>query len=206
MSATVDFYFDFSSPYAYLGATQIARVVDEAGGTLVWKPFLLGGVFKAIGAPMVPLNEMGPKKRAYNTVDMMRWADWHGVALSWPTRFPMNTVKPLRIALALDAPQAWISRVFRAYWAEDQDISSPDVLAGLLDEMGMNASLLEKTADPAIKMKLREATEAAVAAGVFGAPTSIVTHEGSGERQLFWGQDRLEFVRRAVQGWSPTAS
>ncbi len=72
----VDFYFDFSSPFAYLGSTQIEAVAQRAGATMSWKPMFLGGIFKAVGTPLVPFNELSAQKRAYITRDMQRWASW----------------------------------------------------------------------------------------------------------------------------------
>jgi len=206
VSATVDYYFDFSSPFAYLGTTQIESVVQRAGGTLVWKPFLLGALFKAIGTPLVPLEAASAQRQAYNMLEMKRWASWHGVAFNCPSNFPMNTVKALRVTLALLAdgqdPAPWIHRTFRAFWAEDQNISKPEVLAALLEEVSLPKIYLEKTADPEVKKMLFAATEAAVNAGVFGAPTSVVISEDGAQRQLFWGQDRLQLVEKAIGGWS----
>src|SRR5262245_7362410 len=94
----VDFYYDFSCPYAYLGHTQIEALCDRGGAELVWKPFLLGGVFKAIGAPDMPA--MPPAKLRLNALDMTRWADHWGVALRMPATHPNRTVLALRAALA----------------------------------------------------------------------------------------------------------
>jgi len=191
----VDFYFDFSSPFAYLGSTQIEAVANRAGSTLNWKPMFLGGVFKAVGTPMVPFNELSQQKRTYITRDMHRWASWWDVPFAFPSRFPMMTVKPLRLGLTLDDPAPFIHRVFKAYWAEDQDISNAEVLASLCQDVGLDPSVLERTGDPAVKQQLLDATEGAVNAGVFGAPTSIVNG------QVFWGQDRLDHVEKALGGW-----
>jgi 2-hydroxychromene-2-carboxylate isomerase len=190
----VDFFYDFSSPFAYLGATQIERVVQSAGATMTWKPMFLGGVFKAVGTPLVPFNEASASKRQYLTRDMNHWASWWGVSFKFPTRFPMMTVKPLRMTYVLDDPVPFIHRVFRAYWAEDRDINNMDVLAEICVELGIDESLLEQLSDPVIKQKLTDATQEAVDCGVFGAPTCIVGDE------LIWGQDRLHFVEKALKG------
>lgn len=196
----VDFYFDFSSPFAYLGSTQIEAVAQRAGATMSWKPMFLGGIFKAVGTPLVPFNELSAQKRAYITRDMQRWASWWEVPFAFPSRFPMMTVKALRLVLTLQDPAPFIHRVFKAYWAEDQDISNGEVLAALCQDVGLDPSVLARTADPSIKQQLLDATESAINAGVFGAPTSIVNG------QVFWGQDRFDHVEKALGGWvAPTS-
>jgi len=193
----VDFYFDFSSPFAYLGSTQIEKVAERAGATMTWKPMFLGGVFKAVGTPMVPFFELSEEKKAYTTKDMHRWASWWEVPFNFPTRFPMMTVKPLRICLALENPGPFIHRVFRAYWAEDLDISDAEVLTQCCKDIGLEPGLIDQAGNPDVKEKLLRATDEAVRNGVFGAPASIVNG------QVFWGQDRLDMVEKALTGWVP---
>jgi 2-hydroxychromene-2-carboxylate isomerase len=193
----LDFYFDFSSPFAYLGSARIEAVVADAGATMTWKPLLLGALFKSIGTPVVPIQAFPASKRRHAMVDLTRWADAFEVPLQWPSRFPMNTVKPLRVALQLDDMAPWVHRVMRAYWAEDRDISSDDVLTGLCAEAGVDPGLVAETRNPLVKELLRDATQSAQDAGVFGVPTCVV------DGQLYWGQDRLDFVRRALDGWNP---
>lgn len=200
MTHHLDFWFDYSSPFAYLGSRRIEALVARAGATMAWRPMLLGAVFKAIGTPMVPLFELSAQKRAYLNDDMHRWARHTGATFQWPSRFPMNTVKPLRITLLLDPgtgdQSRFIHACFAAYWAEDRDISDPDVLTSILTAEGLPTDLVARTAEPEVKRRLIEATQAAVEAGVFGAPTSIVDGQ-----QLFWGQDRFELVEKALGGW-----
>jgi 2-hydroxychromene-2-carboxylate isomerase len=193
----VDFYFDFSSPFAYLGSTQIEAVAQRAGATLSWKPMFLGGVFKSVGTPMVPYFELSAQKRKYISEDMFRWAAHWEVPFSFPSNFPMMTIKALRLALTLDNPAPFVHRVFKAYWAEDRNISDMEVLAQCCQDVGMDPDILERTADPAVKQQLIDATQEAVDKGVFGAPTSIVNGH------LFWGQDRLNLVEKALTGWEP---
>ena len=193
----VDFYFDFSSPFAYLGSTQIEKVAERAGATMRWKPMFLGGVFKQVGTPMVPFFELSEQKRKYISQDMFRWASHWKIPFTFPSNFPMMTVKPLRLVLTLDDPGPFIHRVMAAYWAEDQDIAHAEVLAQCCLDVGLDPSLLERTADPAVKQQLLDATDEAVKNGVFGAPTSIV------DDHVFWGQDRLQMVEKALTGWKP---
>jgi 2-hydroxychromene-2-carboxylate isomerase len=193
MARTLEIYWDFSSPFAYLGTTQAKALAARTGATLIWRPMLLGAVFKAIGQVDVPLLAWSDAKRRYTLADMMRWAHFWGVTLNWPTRFPMNTVKPLRAYLALPEGRrdAFREATYRAYWAEDRDISDDKVIMELI---GKDAdSILARTQAPEIKQELFAATERAVQAGVFGAPTWII--DG---KDLFWGQDRVSLVERAL--------
>ncbi len=193
MAHTLDLYWDFSSPFAYLGSTQAEALAARTGATLRWKPMLLGGVFRTIGQADAPMTTFSPAKQRHVSLDMQRWADHWGVPFRFPSRFPMSTVKAMRAYLALPpaAQAGFRERTFRAYWAEDRDISDDAVLRELIGE-GAD-EILARTGDPAIKDALRVATEEAVAKGVFGAPTWIVD-----ETDLYWGQDRIPLVERAL--------
>jgi 2-hydroxychromene-2-carboxylate isomerase len=196
----VSFFFDFSSPFAYLASTQIEAVARRAGAAVRWKPFLLGGLFKAIGQVDVPLFAMPEPKRAMVGPDTARWAEHHGAPFRFPSRFPMNTVKALRMVLQLPEGQRppLVHALFRAYWAEDRDISDDAELAAVASSAGLDgASLVAGTKSDTIKARLKEATEEAERSGLCGAPSFLVGN------LLFWGQDRLHFVERALQGWHP---
>ena len=193
----VDFYFDFSSPFAYLGATQIEQIVARTDATMTWKPMFLGGVFKAVETPLVPFFKLSEQKRRYVAQDMQRWATWWGVSFNFPSQFPMMTVKPLRICLTLDDPSPFIHRVFSAYWSEGKDISTDDVLMQCCEEIELDTGIVSRASDPEVKAKLQTATTEAIENGVFGAPTSIV------DGHLFWGQDRMDMVEKALGGWVP---
>lgn len=191
------FFFDFSSPFAYLASTQIEALAQRTGAELIYRPFLLGGLFKEIGTPDVPIFSMPAAKRRHALADMARWADHYGVPLRFPSRFPMNTVKPLRMVLELPEGQraALIHPIFRAYWAEDRDISDEATLTSIATAAGLDGSVLvASTKSDAAKARLKEATEEAVRAGLCGAPSFLV------EGELFWGQDRLMLVEKALEG------
>ncbi|HEY3820546.1 MAG TPA: 2-hydroxychromene-2-carboxylate isomerase [Polyangiaceae bacterium] len=191
---TLEIYWDFSSPFAYLGSTQAAKLAERTGATLVWRPMLLGGLFKSIGQSDVPLFTWSEAKKRYYFEDMHRWAAYWSVPFKFPTRFPMGSLKAMRTYLALSEARrtAFREATFRAYWAEDRDIADEAVLRELV---GAEADdVLARTQDPAVKKELVDATQAAVAAGVFGAPTWVV--DG---KELFWGQDRIPLVERALK-------
>ena len=195
MSHGLDIYWDFSSPFAYLGSTQIAALVQRTGARVTWKPMLLGGLFRKVGQVDVPFAAMSPAKQKHTMLDMSRWAAHWGVPFNFPSVFPVNSVKALRAYLALpeERREAFRERTFRAYWAEDRDISRDDVLHELIGAGA--ADILARTQAPEIKRALIEATDAAANAGVFGAPTFVV--DGT---ELFWGQDRLPLVEKALSG------
>jgi 2-hydroxychromene-2-carboxylate isomerase len=191
---TLEIYWDFSSPFSYLGSTQAEALAARTGATLVWRPMLLGGVFKTIGQVEAPLMTFSQAKQRYFYEDLQRWAAYWSVPFKFPTRFPMISLKALRTYLALPEERRgdFRERAFRAYWAEDRDIADDAVLRDLV---GPGADeVMARTQDPAVKKALIDATQHAVDAGVFGAPTWVV--DG---KELFWGQDRIPLVERALR-------
>jgi 2-hydroxychromene-2-carboxylate isomerase len=199
----LQFWYDFSSPWTYLAATQIEVVAERAGAELAWRPFLLGALFKQIGTHDVPLLQMSEAKRRYAARDLHYWASHWGVPFQFATRFPMRTVTALRLALLAGDKIAPVSRdLFRALWVDDRDLNDEAVLSEILDAHGLDPkATLARTQDPEIKQQLIANTTEAVERGVFGAPTFIV-EQAEGDL-LFWGQDRLDFVERALGGWRP---
>lgn len=200
------FFFDFSSPFAYLGATQVEAVAARAGARVRYRPFLLGGLFREIGTPNAPILAVSENKRRHFLADMARWADFYGVPIRFPSRFPMNTVKPLRIVLCLSESEGQADRgrlvlpIFNAFWVDDRDISDDAVLRDVINEAGFDGDdLLRQAKEEHAKTALRQATDEAEAIGICGAPSFLVGD------QLFWGQDRLLFVEKALNGWRPHA-
>jgi 2-hydroxychromene-2-carboxylate isomerase len=193
MSHTLELYWDFSSPFAYLGSTQAEALAARTGATLVWRPMLLGAVFKAIGAPDAPILTWSEVKRTYYFKDLARWAEHWRVPFRFPSRFPMMTVKPLRVWCALPEARrkAFLDATFRAYWAEDRDIADDATLRTLIGD-GAD-EVLAKCSTKEVKDALFASTQRAIDAGVFGAPTWVVD-----EKELFWGQDRIVLVERAL--------
>jgi 2-hydroxychromene-2-carboxylate isomerase len=193
-----DFWYDFSSPFAYLASTQVERIAKARAAEVVWRPFLLGALFKAIGTADVPIATFPPAKQRHMQADMDRFANRYRVPFRFPSRFPMRTVLPLRAVLAAGADAGRLSRaIFHAYWADDRDIGDPGVVAAVCSETGLDPALVARAEDPAIKQALRDSTQAAERAGLCGAPSFVV------DGLLFWGQDRLEFVEQALDGWQP---
>ena len=193
MAHTLEIYWDFSSPFSYLGATQAEAVAARTGATLVWRPMLLGGVFKSIGQVNVPMQTWSAAKQQYTLKDMTDWAEYWSVPFKFPSRFPTNSLKAMRAYLALpeERRKDYRERVYRAYWADDRDIADDAVLSEII---GADATeVLARAQSSEVKQSLIDATQRAVDAGVFGAPTWVI--DG---RDLYWGQDRLALVERAL--------
>lgn len=203
--STLDVYCDVASPFSYLGLTQLPALARITGVVPRLQPILLGALFRDIGQANVPMFAMPPPKLRYTGLEMERWARWWGVPFSTPTKFPQRTVTAQRlIVIALerggDAALALANMLGRAMWAEQRDLEDDDTLRGLVADAGLPREWVERTREPEVKAALAERTARAKAAGVFGVPTWIVD-----ERYLFWGQDRLELVMRALGGWRPAS-
>jgi 2-hydroxychromene-2-carboxylate isomerase len=195
MSKLVEYYFDFGSPAAYLASTQLTALATQTGAAVVWRPMLLGGVFVATGNSS-PANV--PSKGKYIFQDFDRFARRYGVALKRNPYFPINTLTLMRIAVGLQLRDDsrfmdYCGAMYRAIWVEAQNMNDPKVAANALSAAGFDAAaLLALASEQVVKDKLKALTEAAVARGIFGAPTFFV------DEQMFWGQDRLDFVREAL--------
>lgn len=197
MTKSVDFYYDFGSPAAYLAWTQIARICAEQSATLVYKPFLLGAVFKATGnASPVTI----PAKAKFMFADLNRWAKHWGVPLTINPFFPFNGLELMRAAagMQLREPQRFEDfnrAIYTAMWVDAQDFSKPQVVAGVLQRAGFDpAAVMALAASDEAKATLRANTDEALARGAFGAPTFVVGQD------LYWGQDRLFMVEQALAG------
>jgi 2-hydroxychromene-2-carboxylate isomerase len=197
---TFEFWYDFSSPFSYLASTQVEALAARSGAEITWRPFLLGGLFKMIGGPDVPMLTWPDTKRQHALRDMARHADLYGVPFGWPTRFPMSTVTALRMTLGAGERAVPLTHaIFRAYWGEDRDISDPAELTRLAESVGLPASLVARTKEQDLKDALRTVTEEAKARDLFGAPSFVVGD------LVFWGQDRMQFVEKALAGWRPAS-
>jgi 2-hydroxychromene-2-carboxylate isomerase len=195
MNKTVEFFFDVGSPTAYLAYTQLPAIAAACGAQVVWRPMLLGGVFKATGNAS-PVSV--PAKGRWMSQDIQHWAHRYGVAFAFNPNFPINTLTLMRAAVGLQMREPaeclrFLDLVFGAMWREPRNLGDADVLAQTLREGGFDPGhIAALAADPEVKAQLVANTEEAVARGAFGAPTFFV-----GE-QMFFGQDRLEFVREAL--------
>jgi 2-hydroxychromene-2-carboxylate isomerase len=192
----VEFYFDIGSPAAYLAWTQLPQVVQDARGEIEYRPFLLGGVFHATGNRSP--TEV-PAKGQYLLDDLQRFARRYGVPFRHNPHFPLNTLTLMRGAMGLQMREParmvpYVDAIYRAIWVDAKNMNDPATVGAVLQQAGFDAGkLLALAADPAVKDQLKATTQDAVARGVFGAPTFFVNN------QMFWGQDRLEFVKEALQ-------
>ena len=192
---TIEYFFDVGSPTSYLAWTQLPKVAAETGAEIVWRPMLLGGVFKATGNAS-PVSV--PAKGRWMNDDIRRWAAHYGVPFRFNQHFPINTLTLMRGATGLQMRQPadfprYVELVERAMWESPKNLGDPAVLAATLTEAGFDAEAFAAlVADPEVKARLVATTEEAVSRGVFGAPTFFVGD------QMFFGQDRLDFVREAV--------
>jgi 2-hydroxychromene-2-carboxylate isomerase len=191
--ASLDFFYDFSSPFAFLASRSVEGLCERTGAELRYRPFLLGALFRAIGTPDVPLHSFPDAKRRYYELDLARAAAERSVKLAFPSRFPIRTVLPLRLALASGPEIARVTRaLFDAAWVHDRDIESEAVLRELCAALGLSPELVAAAGSEPVKRALRESTDEAVALGLCGAPSFVV------DGQVYWGQDRLDFVERAL--------
>ena len=200
MANPIDFYFDFSSPYGYLAAMRIDELAARHGRQATWRPILLGAVFKITGGQPLPTI---PMKGSYAAHDFARSARLLKVPFRPPSKFPISATAPSRAfywlvdrdpALAKQLAQA----LYRAYFAEDRDISNPEVTGNVAAKLGVDKSELVKALDePAVKERLRNEVAAAIERGVFGSPYVVIDGEP------FWGADRLDQVERWLEtcGW-----
>jgi len=197
MSEAIEFYFDFSSPYGYLASEKIDAIAARFGRKVRWRPILLGVVFKETGA--VPLTLAAPLKSQYYLHDFSRSARYLGVPYAHPTNFPIATQQAARAYYWLHdqhhgMARAFAHAVYRAFFAEGRDISSPDVVLDLAVAQGAERdALAEALASPALKERLKSECEAAIGKGVFGSPYILVDGEP------FFGADRLPQLERWLE-------
>lgn len=195
----IDFYFEFASPYGYLASTQIDALGERYGCEVHWHPIMLGAALKATGSrPLVDIPLKGP----YMRHDLPRFARYLGVPLSLPPRMPANSLHASRAAVWLEDDPPLAGRltqaIFHAHWGEGRDIGSPDLVAEIAAPLGIDpGALVAAVADPAIKQRLKERTEASLERGVFGSPFIFIGDEP------FWGADRLPQVEAWLErgGW-----
>ncbi|EIK94653.1 DSBA oxidoreductase [Pseudomonas sp. M47T1] len=195
MSKTVEFYFDLGSPASYLAWTQLPGICADTGGQLVYRPILLGGVFKATGNASPAAI---PAKGRYMNRDLQRYAARYQVPLRFSSHFPINTLPLMRMitGVQMHQPDRFISLLeclFSALWVDGLNLGDPAVVQEAVEAAGFDTQALQALVlDEGVKDRLKATTEQALQRGVFGAPSLFVDEE------LYFGQDRLEFVREAL--------
>ena len=199
--ATVEFFYDYSSPWTYLAFTKIDGLCRKYNADLEWRPFLVGGVFNTVNPSVYEFREKGvPAKQHYMAKDMSDWARYYGLKIVMPPSvFPVNSVKALRGALvALEHPGKFLPysyRVFEAYWGEDQDISQDEVLRKIVASVGLDEEeYFDKIKRQDYKDRVRANTDAVIERGGFGTPTIYVNGDS-----MFFGNDRLVLVEEELK-------
>ncbi len=197
-SVTIDYYLAPQSPWTYLGHERFTRMAAAAGATVRVLPADLGKVFPVSGG--LPLGQRAPQRQAYRLVELARWRDHLGLPLNVkPTCFPVPGDDAARLIIAVDladgaaAALNLTGRVLAAVWAQQRDINSADTRAQLLAEAGLYSQRADDARAPEVQATYERYTQQAIAAGVFGAPSYVVDGE------IFWGQDRLDFLQRRLQ-------
>ena len=185
----IEFWFEFGSNYSYLSVMRIETAAARHGIKIIWKPFLLGPIFKSFGWDSSPFV-LQKAKGEYVWKDMARQCRKYDLPWTRPTAFPRRALLPMRVAL-IGAEQPWMGeycrKIMRLNFAEDRDIDAPETVGEVLRQLGLPAAAIinEAQTEPN-KLRLREQTETAKARGIFGAPTFFVGGE------MFWGNDRLD--------------
>jgi 2-hydroxychromene-2-carboxylate isomerase len=195
MAKTFEFWFDLGSPASYLAWQRLPKFLARTGASVACKPMLLGGVFKAQGnASPVTI----PAKGKWLMGDLQRYARRDGVPLSLPSGFPINTLALMRGAIGLQMRQpgrfaAYVDAFYDAIFGQARDLRDENAVAEVLTGAGFDPTeIMALASDTEVKQALIRNTEEAVARGVFGAPTFFVGGE------MFWGQDRMDFVAEAL--------
>lgn len=193
MSAPIDFYFDFASPYGYIAAQQIDAIAARHGRTVTWRAIVLDANFQSLERIRIPSNIM---RSDYIRRDAERLAAFYGVEYRTPSNLGAHTEQAARIFhwvhdRSPEQGRDFANRVMKAYFVDDKNIASEEVLEALTTTMGISAEdFAEASANPASRSRLKAEVDMAEARGVFGSPFFIV----EGER--FWGNDRLPQLER----------
>lgn len=198
MNKTIDYYFAPQSPWTYLGHERFAALAQAAQATVRVRPVDFGKVFAVSGG--LPLSRRAPQRQAYRLLELARFRDFLKLPLHLePRYFPVAGDDAARLIIAVDlqdgAPAAmrFAGAVLAAVWVQQRDIASAQTLAELLSECGLPADRLAQSRSQALQQQYDAYTQAAMDAGVFGAPSYCLDGE------IFWGQDRLDFVQRRLE-------
>lgn len=198
MGRTVDYYFAPQSPWAYLGHQRLADIAQRTGASLRVMPIDLGGkVFPISGG--LPLGQRAPQRQAYRLIELQRFSEHLNAPLNLkPRYFPVGGDDAARVIIAADLAQGAAAAmkvagaVLSACWAQERNIADEKVLTELLAEQGLPSAVLAQAHSQTVQERYEAYTQSAIDVGVFGAPSYVIDGE------IFWGQDRLDFVERAL--------
>jgi 2-hydroxychromene-2-carboxylate isomerase len=196
--ATLEFFFDCSSPWTYLAFSRIEGVVARTGAKIEWRPILVGGIFNEVNKSVYEARaNPHPVKGRYYVKDLRDWARYCRIEIGQPPVFPVRAVDAMRAAIVADDEGklpaiAWAT--LRAYWGALKDISQPEVLAEICTEVGLDANMVSRRIkEDDVKARLRQNTEDVIARGGFGSPTMFVN-----KTDMYFGNDRLPLVEAAI--------
>ena len=198
MNHTVDYYFAPQSPWTYLGHSRLGEILRQRGAQVRVLPMDMGGkVFPISGG--LPVGQRAPQRQAYRLLELQRFSQYLSAPLNLkPKFFPVAGDDASRLIIAVDqlqgaeAAMAITGAVLAACWSQERNIADPKVLAELVSEQRLDPACLDKANSQAVQVAYEQYTEQAIAAGVFGAPSYVVQGE------IFWGQDRLDFLDRRL--------
>ena len=197
MSATIDYYFSPPSPWTYLGHARFSDMVRRAGASIRLLPADFGKVFAVSGG--LPLGQRAPQRQAYRLVELARFSQHLHIPMNLKPRFfPVAGDDAARLIIAVDqhdgveAAMRLSGAIFEAVWRDERNITDAAVLAELLSEQGLSAQRQQQAGTAEVTQRYEANTQQAIDKSVFGAPTYVVDGE------IFWGQDRLDFVDRTL--------
>lgn len=194
----IDYYFTLNSPWSYMGGERLSNMAEQYGASVTCKPAQMGVVFAQTGG--LPLPKRSPERQAYRLVELKRWTEFLGMPfVIEPDHFPHDEGESVRLVLAAEIAGSnalgLATEIGRALWELNQDPAEPEVQNAAAERAGLNADELRAalSAEDAVTIWDKN-TQDAIAAGVFGAPSYVVDGE------IFWGQDRLDFLERKLAG------
>jgi 2-hydroxychromene-2-carboxylate isomerase len=196
----IEFFFDLSSPWTRLAFENIQPIAQETGATVLWRPFLVGGVFNAVNEAVYQVRaDMSSPRYRNSWVWLKEWTNLTGVPMNFPSKFhPLKSVAAMRCCCVLEDQQADLFRfagaAFEAYFGAQRNLDDPDVLISIADSAGFDGrSLVAQSQQEAIKGRLRANTDEAIERGAFGSPTLFLERS-----RMYFGNDQLPLVRQAL--------
>lgn len=201
MTNSLEFFFDCSSPWTYMGFTRLQPLAERYQQEITWKPILVGGVFNSVNKSLYAARESmfeNERRLTYYMKDLQDWARLCGIKIGWPDFHPVNSVKAMRgcfVAEEAGLLVPYAQKMFEAYWGDLKDISDDTVLEQLVGELGMEKqAFFEKIQSTEYKDKLRQNTDELIARGGFGSPTMYINTD-----DMYFGNDKLPLVEARLE-------